>query len=210
MREESPRWDVAFTPKPKNQTDWHCRGVVVLSHGEREVKTDTIGFHWEGDEETGHWEPDASRAAYYRAMAASFNRNAWEPSTDHAVMAAARILQDALDGLSGRRIAQAREYRGGYSITVHPVCIYQFDHDFRPIKYSSPETKLDLVFTTAEQDSFMKLVQTFRLSALDFDEKTQVSKEKGAGRKDKLTEREKKIAAAEAKLDAWNAGKEKP
>lgn len=207
MREEHPRWDVSFTPKPKDN-GWNCSGSVALSYGERVVKEDTVGFHWEGDEDTGHWEPDASRAAYYRAMATSFNRNAWEPSTDHAVMAAARILQDALDGLNGRKVAQAREYRGGYSVTVHPGCIYRLDHDFRPISYVSPETRIDLVFTTAEQDAFMKLVQTFRLSALDFGTQTKVH-EKGDGRKDKLTQREQKIAAAQAKLDAWNTGKEK-
>lgn len=205
MRDDKQGWTVDFVPRPTRTSGHSCNGVVTLRFDGRLVREEPIAFVWE----ESRWIPNEGKAAYFRAAVESFTRNHWEPSGGGLVMEAARILQDALSGHNGRRIAHVRRYRGGVSVTVHPCCSYRFTQEGEPISYDSAERGVAMELSAEEREKFKDLVDGRRLMDVIADDLADKDEreERGSNRKDKVTAREKKLKALQEKLAAWNEGK---
>lgn len=199
----------------RNMSDWTVetkpprpggrKGKVNLLFQGKVILQNPIGYHpWDDPD---NWEPSELKLHSFQLMADSYNERKWKPSSSPAVLAGARILQDALTFMNGRKIDHVTNRSTWISITVHAGCFYRFSWPtLRPKAFASHELGWKVEFNDKEEEAFLDLIDTERLrkkveESLIMEREDQTRG--GKGDRKTLTQKEQKIADDQERLDRW-------
>ena len=140
----------------------------------------------------------------FEVEAASYNRLGWEPTFDPWIMSGARILNDSLNEVNGRRVDYPyRNPAWEVSLCCTGAAQFWFNGRGECTFFTSPEITYKLE-KYEERMAFLELIDRELLNE-QLGKAHAVAPEKE--KKAKATSREERMAAEQDKLNKWKEGK---